>query len=281
MRGASRASLTEATALLSAALTSGDTVPPGPDAVSRAAAMIGAELFSVAGLLDREHGLRRALSDPAKRADDKAAVTMALLTGRVAAATAELTAAAVRLRWSGPRDLADAVEQLAVTAVVIGAEAEGRLDDLEDELFRFSRVVAAAPELRAALADPRLPADRKRDLLAALLDGKVTAAALRLITEAALQPRGRSLEKNLEDYARLAAEWRQRLVAVVHTAIPLGGEQRRRLAAALAAAYGHEVHLAVVLDPGVLGGLSVQVGGEVIDGTVASRLAAVRRRLAG
>jgi F-type H+-transporting ATPase subunit delta len=253
---------------------------PGAGSSSRTAHTIGGELFTVVHLLDREHGLRRALSDPAKSADNKAAVLMALLTGRVAAATADIAAAAVKLRWSGPRDLCDGLAELAVTAIVIDADAEGRLDDLEDEIFRFGRVVAAAPDLRAALGDPRLPADRKRDLLAALLDGKVTRAALSLITEAAQQPRGHSLETNLEEYGRLAAQWRERLVAVVRTATALSDAQRGRLVAALAAMYGHQVHLAVVADPGVLGGLSVEVRGEIIDGTVVSRLQAVRRRLA-
>jgi F-type H+-transporting ATPase subunit delta len=273
LRGTSRASLAEVKERLAEAVG---------DASSRERiATVGDELFAVVHLLDHEHGLRRALADPAKPADEKAAVVTALLAGKVSPATVELTAAAVRLRWSSPRDLVDALEQLAVSALVADAEAAGKLDDLEDELFRFGRVVAAEPSLRAALSDPAASPERKRDLLATLLGGKVTQQALRLTSEAAQHPRGRSLEKNLDEYARLAAERRQRLVAVVRTATRLSDEQRRRLAAALAAAYGHEVHLNVVLDPGVVGGLSVQVGDEVIDGTVATRLAAVRRRLAG
>jgi F-type H+-transporting ATPase subunit delta len=273
MRGASRASLAEMKEHL------GETIGAAAD-VERSAAL-GDELFAVVHLLDREHSLRRALSDPSKPADEKAAVTASLLNGKVSPGAAELIASAVRLRWSAPRDLADALAQLAVTAFVASAEADGKLDDLEDELFRFGRVVAAEPGLRAALSDPSASAVRKRDLLAGLLRGKATEQAIRLITEAASHPRGRSLEANLEEYAGLAAQRRERLVAVVRTATQLSGEQRQRLAAALAAAYGHEVHLNVVLDPGVIGGLSVQVGDEVVDGTVASRLEALRRRLAG
>jgi F-type H+-transporting ATPase subunit delta len=273
MRGTSRASLAEMKDHLNEAI--------GDPAQAERSAVLGDELFAVVHLLDREHSLRRALSDPSKPADEKAAVATSLLDGKVSPATVELTASAVRLRWSAPRDLADALAQLAATAYVADAEADGNLDDLEDELFRFGRVVAAEPALRTALSDHAASPERKRDLLADLLRGRVTEQALRLITEAVQHPRGRSLEANLDEYARLAAERRQRLVAVVRTATQLSDEQRRRLAAALAAAYGHEVHLNVVLDPGVVGGLSVQVGDEVIDGTVVSRLAAVRRRLAG
>ena len=95
-----------------------------------------------------------------------------------------------------------------------------------------------------------------------------------------MQGRGRSLDASLEEYARLAAERRERLVAEVHVAIALTAQQRRRLAAALAAAYGRDVHLNVVLDPQVIGGMSVQIADEIIDGSMAGRLADLRRRLA-
>jgi F-type H+-transporting ATPase subunit delta len=270
MRGASRASLAEASEQLSAAA-----------AKKGAAVTIGDELFAVAGLLDSEAGLRRTLTDPARRAAAKADMVRSLLAGKVSPATLDLVAGMASARWSATRDLADATEELAVRATVIAAESAGQLDDTEDDLFRFGRVVAGQQELRSALSDPYLPAQRKRDLLGALLDGKATPAALRLITAAALQPRGRSLDASLEAYAQLAAERRQRLVAVVHVASALTQQQQQRLAAALADLYGHQVHLNVVLDPQVMGGMSVQVGDEFIDASVASRLAALRRRLAG
>jgi F-type H+-transporting ATPase subunit delta len=269
MRGASRASLAEASTQLEAA------------AATKGAATIGDELFAIARLLDAEHGLRRTLTDPSREADAKAGLIRSLLDGKVSAATLDLVASLVSARWSAPRDLADAAEELGVKALAIAAEDAGQLDDLEDDLFRFGRVVAAQPELRFALSDPYLPADRKRDLVAALLDGKVGPSAERLITEAAIQPRGRSLEASLDAYARLAAERRQRLVAEVRVASALTKRQQDRLAAALADLYGHQVHLNIVLDPQVLGGMSVQVGDEFIDASVASRLADLRRRLAG
>ena len=271
MRGASRASLAELTARLREVL-------PARDAPT-AAGPVADGLFAVVHLLDREHALRRALSDPAKPPAEKAAVAEALLTGKVPSEVAGLTANAVRHRWSGPRDLPDALEETAVRALIIGADAAGQLDDVEDELFRFGRVVAAEPALRAALADPALPRERKRDLVAALLEGKATPATLRLVTEAAQYPRGRSLEASLDAYARLAAQQRERLVAVVRTATELSAAQRDRLTAALARIYGRDVHLNVVLDPEVIGGLSVKIADDVIDGTVAGRLETVRRRL--
>ncbi len=270
MRGISRASLAELQQRLTAL-----TAPPAD------AAALGDQLFAVAGLLSRQSALRRALSDPSRPADARAGLAAGLLSGKVSAPAAELVAAVAAARWSGPGDLLDAVEQLAAEAIVAAAEQAGRLDELEDELFRFGRIVGAQPALRAALINPFAPADGKRALLTELLAGKVTPEALRLITQAAVNPLGRSLDASLEAYARIAAERRERLVAEVHVAVPLSDGQRGRLAAALAAAYGHQVHLNVVLDPKVAGGLTVRIGDELIDGSVATRLAEARRRLAG
>jgi F-type H+-transporting ATPase subunit delta len=269
MSGAvSRASLAEAAERLHAVLPTADL------------SALGDELFAVLHLIDTEHGLRRALSDPARAGDDKARLLGGLLEGKLSPAAVTLAADVVRLRWTKPSELSDAYEKLAVAAQAARAEDEGKLDDLEDELFRFSRIIEAEPQLRGALTSIGLPADRKRGLLEALLGGKVTPSGQALITEVVLHPRGRSLERGLAEYGRLVAARRSRLVALVKTAVALSEEQRTRLGAALAAQYGHDVHLNIELDPTVLGGLSIQIGDEAIDGTIAGRLDDVRRRLA-
>jgi F-type H+-transporting ATPase subunit delta len=269
VRGASRPSFAELRERLRVELTG-----------AAQASLLGDELFAVVGLVDTEHGLRRALSDPGKPAAEKAALATTLLHGKIAPVTEGLVTAVVEARWAGPSDMADAIEQLAIEALVAKAEYDGTLDELEDELFRFGRLVAAHPELRLALANPGLPTEGKRNLLATLLEGKVTPVALSLITQMVVHPRGRSLPAALELCAGIAARRRERLIAVVRSAAELSDSQRRRLAAALAASYGHNVFLNVVIDPAVVGGLSVQIGDELIDGTAATQLAAVRRRLA-
>jgi len=269
VRGASRASF--------AALSERLTAERFTSAAE--ASELGDELFAVTGLLDTEHGLRRALSDPAKPGAEKGAVTTELLHGRVTPRTEALVVAAAESRWASPGDLADAIEQLAIEAKVLGAQAEGVLDEVEDELFRFGRVVAGQPELRTALSGTWLPDERKRVLLGSLLDGKVTPVTLSLINQMVAHPRGRSLNAALDLCADIAARRREMLIAVVRSAVELSDSQRRRLAAALAAAYGHEVHLNVIVDPSVIGGMSVHIGDELIDGTTASRLATVRRKL--
>jgi F-type H+-transporting ATPase subunit delta len=269
VRGVSRASYAELSERLDAEHITSAAV----------AARLGDELFAVTGLLDTEHALRRALSDPGKPAAEKGAVTADLLHGKVTRRTESLVVAAAEAHWASPGDLADAIEQLAIEAKVIGAELDGALDEMEDELFRFGRVIAAQPELRAALSSTWLPQDRKQALLGALLGGKVSAVTLSLINQMVAHPRGRSLNAALELCAEMAAQRRQMLIAVVHSAVELSESQRGRLASALSTVYGHQIHLNVIVDPSVVGGMSVQIGDELIDGTIASQMAAVRRKL--
>jgi F-type H+-transporting ATPase subunit delta len=271
MRGVSRASFADLSGQLSAEHITSATV----------ATRLADELFSVTGLLDREHPLRRVLSDPGKPAEEKAAIAAALLHGKITARAESLVVSAVRAHWASSGDLPDAIEQLAVEAMVIAADADDGLDDLEDGLFRFGRVISGTPDLRAALADPSLPAAGKRQLLDTLLNGKVTPVTLSLISQMVAHPRGRGLIAALEVSADVAARQRQQLIAVVRCAVALSAGQQRRLADALARTYGHRIHLNVVIDPEVLGGISIQIGDELIDGTAATRLATVRRELAG
>jgi F-type H+-transporting ATPase subunit delta len=270
MRGVSRTSFAEVSDRLAAEHITSATV----------ATRLASELFAVVGLLDTEHGLRRALSDPGKPAAEKGAIVAALLHGKITGRAEALVAAAAEGHWATSGDLPDAIEQLAVEAMVLAAEAEDGLDDLEDGLFRFGRVIAANPDLRATLADPSLPEQGKAGLLRTLLTGKVTPVTLSVISQMVAHPRGRSLTVALDLCADIAARHRQQLIAEVRTATELSASQRRRLTDALVRAYGHDVHLDVVIDPSVVGGISVQIGDELIDGTAASRLAAVRRRLA-
>jgi len=268
MRGASRASYTELRERLSAAARGAVT-----------AGRVGDELFAVVRLLDNEHGLRRALADQTKPSAEKSAVAGRLLHGKISAATEKLVAEAVAARWASPSDLSDAIEQLAIEALTLAAQFGKSLDNLEDDLFRFGRLVSGQPGLRSVLVGSTGP-DAKASLLADLLSGKVSAVSLSLITQVLTHPRGRSPQAVLDLCASIAARRREQLIAVVRVATELSAAQRKRLADALTSAYGQEIHLNVVQDPAVVGGMSVQIGDELVDGTAASRLAAVQRKLA-
>jgi F-type H+-transporting ATPase subunit delta len=173
------------------------------------------------------------------------------------------------------------LERLGVVAAAAEAESQRRLDDVEDELFRFGRIIAANSDLRRALADAAAPEEGKRELLRNLLEGKVAPSSLRLITQLVVHPRGRSLEVGLEEVGQLVAQQRRRLVAVVRSAVELTEAQKQRLEAWLRTSYGRDVHLNVEVDKRVLGGFSVRIGDEIIDTTIVGRIEEVRRRLAG
>ncbi|MFE7559543.1 F0F1 ATP synthase subunit delta [Kitasatospora sp. NPDC057500] len=251
------------------------------DSTSVDAAKLAEELTAVTALLDREVSLRRVLTDPSRSGQDKAQLASSLLTGQVSGETVDLLSGLVRSRWSGARDLVDSTEQLAAYAEVIAADKAGALDDVEDELFRFGRVVSGSHELRSALTEPKAGAGAKAALIKKLLGGRAYAGTVRLVTSLVNNPRGRSLEQGLESFSKLAAARRDRVVAQVATAVPLSDGQKERLAGALGRLYGRRVHLNIDVDPEVVGGIRVQIGDEIIDGTVSSRLEGARQSLEG
>ena len=240
----------------------------------------GEGLLAVVRLLDRETSLRRSLADPTTSAEAKGALLDALLGSQLDGTALQLVKAAAAQRWSRARDLVDAIEELGVTALFLVAEADGSLDAVEEELFRFERTLASSPELRAVLTDRGLDPERKTALLDGLLEGKAQGTARRAISQAVLDPRGRTLEDALVAFAGLAAAVRSRTRATVTSAVPLDDDQRARLAASLSAQLGAAVQLQVEVDPQVVGGVLVKVGDEVIDGSTGHRLAEARRQLA-
>lgn len=244
-------------------------------------AAVGDALFSFVDVLDANVSLRRALTDPSHQGDAKAGLVTRLLQGRASADVVELLQQMVRGRWSQTRDLADAVELLAGSAVVAGAERAERADRVEDELFRFERIVDADPRLARALADRSAPTSSKAALLDDLLRDKAAPETQTLVHRVVLSGRERNLDRALEGLVRLAAARREQLVAHVTVASPLADDHRRRLMAALTQLYGKAVHLNVDVDPRVVGGIRVEIGDEVLDGTMSRKLEDVRRRLAG
>ena len=272
MQGASRESLAALRDRLSAL-----TERAGVDQVQQTSD----ELFSVVTLLAAQGGVRRTLSDPAIDSERKTRFVDTLFGDRMSAPVLDVLEQVARGRWSEPRDVVDAVENVAVEAALVRAERDEQLDEVEDGLFRFERILVSEPLLRAALTDRYLPADRKLELLHRLLDGKVAEVTFSLIERAVLAPRGRTVERALAEFSELAASRRERLLARVTTAVPLDDGQQRRLADAVRTGFGHDVRLQVIVDPSLVGGLTVRVGDELIDGSVARQLIEARRRLTG
>ena len=237
------------------------------------------QLFSVARLLSGETTLRRHLADPAVSEEARTGLVERLLGDKLDRPALEAVAAAVAERWSRPVDLVNALEALARNAVLGSAEKNNRLDEVEDELFRFGRILDREPELAGLLADTSRPLEGRTGLLDDLLGGKATPATVTLLRQAVSLPRGRHLDVVAEELAELAAARRELSVARVVTPVRLTPEQEQRLTTSLSRLYGRAMSLQVDLDESLLGGLIVRVGGEVIDGSVAGRIEAARRHL--
>lgn len=238
------------------------------------------QLFAVAELLLAEPGLRRVLTDQSVDGEAKAGLVRQMFASQLDPVTVELVGEGARLRWVGPRDLGYAFEHAGIVALVDAADRAGEGDRLEQELFQLGELVKHTPDLRDALSDPARSGADKRTLLRELLGDRVAPGALRL-AELATGGSHRTVGVALEQYQKVAAAHRKRLVALVRVARPLNDEQAARLADVLRRQYDRPVHLNTVVDPGVIGGVRIEIGDDVIDGTIASRIDDARRRLAG
>jgi F-type H+-transporting ATPase subunit delta len=240
---------------------------------------IAGDLYAVAGLLVDQPRLRRTLGDPATAADGRAQLAAALLSGKIGARSLRIVQSAVRLRWSTPWDLTDAIEDAADTALFAAADKQNLLDQIEDELFRLERILDAEGEVAALLDEFTADPARRTALLDRLVSGKVTPVTLALLHHAVGSQRKRSIALAIDDLLEKATARQERSVARVISAVPLSDAQQERLAAVLSEMYGRAMSVRTALDPAVRGGLIVRVGDEVIDGSIASRLAAARAAL--
>lgn len=236
------------------------------------------ELFALTSLVESNPSLRRALTDPTSSEQARRGLIETLLGDKVSQAARAVIAEASVRRWGGGWTLAGVLEREAVRALLGRAQQLGQLDNVEDELFRLGRIVDADHGLRDALSNHRVPLAARQDLLTGLLAGKVSQPTSELARRA-VAARDRTFDLTLENYLQLAASIRQRAVAQVRVARPLTEAQAERLRAALTRQLGREVNLQVTVDPEVLGGVRVQVGDEVIEGTVSSKLEEARRHL--
>ncbi|MCW2593780.1 MAG: synthase, delta subunit [Mycobacterium sp.] len=238
------------------------------------------ELGSVVRLLIAEPALTKHLAEPSDDATAKVRLVDRLFSDTVDDHTAQLLRTAVSQRWSTESDLVDGIEHMARLALLKRAEVEGEVDEVEDQLFRFGRVLDAEPRLSAALSDYTTPADGRIALLEKVLDGSgVNGTAAALLTQTIAALRGERADEAVVDLAELAVARRGEVVAHVTAAADLSDAQRRRLVEVLSRIYGHPVSVQLHVDPELLGGLSITVGDEVIDGSIASRLAAAQTQL--
>jgi F-type H+-transporting ATPase subunit delta len=240
---------------------------------------IAGELYDVSALLAAQPQMRRMLSETSTEPASRRDLAARIFQGKVSDAAFGIVSAAVGLRWSGPWDLTDAIEIAADRVLLELADRRDALDAVEDQLFRFGRIVDANDELRSHLDEETVPAERRVQLLDSLLGGKADPVSIELLERTVRSGRKHSVALAVDGLLNEVAWRRQRATALVRSAVPLTDEQTQRLSAALREMYGRDLDIRVEIDPAVRGGLVVRVGDELIDGSVAGRLAAARSAL--
>ncbi|AGF72236.1 F0F1 ATP synthase subunit delta [Corynebacterium halotolerans] len=241
-------------------------------------AQTGTELFDVVEVLDGDRALRVAVAEASAPAEQRTGLIRAVFGGKVADTTLEVLREAAGRIWSSPREFRAGLVSLGRRALLRGAETQGQLGQVEDELFRLSRILEQEGQLTQLLSDRNTESTRRRGLLANVLYGKVT-----MVTEAlALQVIGRPEHNpadDIADLAAMAAQLQGRSVAHVVAAAELNEVQQAALAEKLGRIYGRAMSIHSEVDPSLLGGMTIRVEDEIIDGSTAGKIARMRASL--
>ncbi|MDO4909179.1 MAG: F0F1 ATP synthase subunit delta [Corynebacterium sp.] len=243
------------------------------------AAQTGTELFEVVEALDGDRGLRIAVADQAAPVEKRMELLKTLFASRVSAATLAVLEKATAKNWSYPREYRAGLIILGRRAILSAAQLEGRLPQVEEELFRLSRLLCDEPQLVSLLSDRNAPAQKKRELFASVLYGKVTSFTEALALQVVGRPENNVID-DIEALSKFAAELQNRDIAKVRTSVALNEGQEKALAEKLGQIYGRAMSIHAEVDSSLLGGMIVHVGDEVIDGSISGMLAKMRARLA-
>ena len=247
----------------------------GTLAVDAAAA---GELFAVVDALEQQASVRRALCDPSAAVEQRQELATRLFGDRVSASALDVLQRAIAQNLPSGKVLGEAIERQAVRSLLMAARDQQQLPQVQDELHSFARLVERNPQLSDALRNRALPVENRQALVSHLSESRVLPISAQLLRRAA-EGRVRNLPLTVDSYLDLAAAVGQHNVASVTVARPLDAERTERLRQALEAQVGGPVSLQIDVDPRVLGGIDVQLGTEIIESTVAGRLADARRLL--
>jgi len=240
------------------------------------------DLVSVAKLLTHEVVVTRYLATRAEDSTPRIRLIERLLSGKVGDPTLDVLRSAVSERWSENDDLIVALQHIARQAFLVRAERAGQIDEVADQLFWFSRILDEEPHLASLLGDSTAPAEGRVALLRNVLGqagngvNPITAA---LLAQAVEVLHGEPAEDAMLSLAGVAVARHGEVVAQVSGAAELSDAQYSRLTEVLARVYGNPVTVQMHIDPELLGGLTISVGDEVIDGTLSSRLARAQTQL--
>ena len=241
---------------------------------------IGNELFTITKVLDDSIQLERALTDPSRPVADKVAVLTELLGDNVHPMTMEIMTDLVSRHWSRARDIANAVEDFGVDAMMYYADATGATLQVSVELSELHSALLNLPVVRAKLYDYQATSEARVKLFHEVFSGKtLNKVTMRLAEHATCNLRRRRYLETIQWLINKLSRHMGESMVTVTTATPLKPEQIKRLVEVYSAKVGRQVHINSVVDPTVLGGMRIQVGDEVTDNTVVAQLQNLHRRV--
>lgn len=239
---------------------------------------IGNELFTITQVLDDSIALERALTDPSRPLEDKAAALKTLLGDDVHPMTMEIMTDLVDRRWSRASDIANAVEDFGVDAMMYYADATDATLQVAIEFAQLHSALLNLPVVRSKLYDATATSEARVALFHQLFDGKgLNKVTMRLGEHATDNLRRRRYLETIQWLINKFSRHMGESMVTVTTATPLTDAQIKRLIEVYTAKTGHPVHINSVVDPTVLGGMRVQVGDEVTDNTVVAQLENLHR----
>ncbi len=237
------------------------------------------DLASTVKLLRREPVLARHLADPSSDRAARAHLVDRLLSGKVSDPALQVLKTASEQRWSSTSDLTLGLQHIASLALLVRAERDDQIEDVEDQLFRFSRILDSEPRLITLLGDYTTPLEGRISLLNNVLAGRASKNTADLLRQTVELLHGERADESVRDLANLAVSRRGEVVAHVRAASELTDAQNRRLTELLTRIYGHPVSVQLDVEPALIGGLTIAVGDEVIDGSLSSKLESAETHL--
>ena len=241
---------------------------------------IGNELFTITKVLDDSIQLERALTDPSRPVADKVAVLKELLGDNAHPMTMEIMTDLVSRRWSRARDIANAVEDFGVDAMMYYADATDATLQVSIELSELHSALLNLPVVRAKLYDYQATSEARVKLFREVFSGKTLhKVTMRLAEHATCNLRRRRYLETIQWLINKFSRHMGESMVTVTTATPLKKEQIKRLVEVYSAKVGRQVHINSVVDPTVLGGMRIQVGDEVTDNTVVAQLQNLHRKV--